>query len=113
MSAADFEELVDRAFDLVPPELLELVDNCVVRVEESAPEDDPDLLGLYDGIPLVDRGADYTMVLPDRITLFRANLLDYCTDEQDLAEQIAITVIHEIAHHFGIDDDRLTQLGWD
>jgi predicted Zn-dependent protease with MMP-like domain len=112
MSRKRFEELVAEALDQVPGELIELIDNCVVLVEDDAPEDDPDLLGLYEGTPLTERGGDYTMVLPDRITVYRNPTLAECEDEEQVVEEVNITVVHEIAHHFGIDDERLHELGY-
>ena len=112
MSRARFEELVADALDTVPPELAALIDNCVVLVEDDAPADDPDLLGLYDGTPLTERGSDYLMALPDRITIYRNPTLDMCESEDEVIEEVGITVVHEIAHHFGIDDDRLHDLGY-
>ena len=112
MSRQRFEELVAAAIDEVPGELSVLVDNCVVLVEDDPPPDDPDLLGLYEGTPLTERGGDYTMVLPDRITIFRNPTLAMCEDEEQVVEEVNITVVHEIAHHFGIDDDRLHELGY-
>jgi predicted Zn-dependent protease with MMP-like domain len=112
MSRQRFEELVAAAIDEVPGELSVLVDNCVVLVEDDPPPDDPDLLGLYEGTPLTERGGDYTMVLPDRITIFRNPTLAMCEDEEQVVEEVNITVVHEIAHHFGIDDDRLHDLGY-
>ena len=106
-----FEALVERALDEIPDEIAALVNNVVVLVEDDAPEDDPTLLGLYDGVALVDRIANHTG-LPDRIFLFRRPLLDMCDDLEDLAEEVRITVVHEVAHHFGIDDHRLHDLGY-
>ena len=113
MSRERFEELVAEALDGVPAELAELVDNCAVFVEDDAPDHDPHLLGLYDGTPLTERGSWYTMVLPDRITIFRNPTLAICESEDEVVEEVNITVVHEIAHHFGIDDDRLHELGYD
>ena len=112
MSPADFDALVDRALDDIPDELASLVRNVVVLVEDDAPEDDPDLLGLYDGIALTERWGDPMMELPDRIFIFRNNLLDMCETVEELVDEVRITVVHEIAHHFGIDDDRLHDLGY-
>jgi predicted Zn-dependent protease with MMP-like domain len=112
MSRQRFEELVADALDTVPPELTRLIDNCVVLVEDDAPEDDPDLLGLYDGTPLTERDSHYTMAVPDRITIFRNPTLAMCESEDEVVEEVGITVVHEIAHHFGIDDDRLHELGY-
>ncbi len=113
VSREQFEELVAEALDTLPPELARLLDNVVVVVEDEAPEDDPDLLGLYSGIPLTERGTWYAGVLPDRITIFRLPTLAMCETVEDVVEEVEITVVHEIAHHFGIDDDRLHELGYD
>jgi predicted Zn-dependent protease with MMP-like domain len=107
-----FEELVGAALDTLPPELTTLVDNCVVLVEDDAPADDPDLLGLYDGTPLTERDSSYSMVVPDRITIFRRPILAICETDEEVVEEVRVTVAHEIAHHFGIDDDRLHELGY-
>jgi predicted Zn-dependent protease with MMP-like domain len=113
MSPERFDELVDRALDGIPDELAALVRNVVVLVEDEAPADDPDLLGLYDGVALTDRTVMSEGVeLPDRILIFRGPLLDLCDDEAELVEEVCITVVHEVAHHFGIDDDRLHDLGY-
>jgi predicted Zn-dependent protease with MMP-like domain len=106
-----FEELVSDALDAVPAELTRLMDNVVVLVEEQA-EDDPDLLGLYEGVALTERGYDYGGVLPDRIFVYRRPILAICETDDDVVNEVAITVVHEIAHHFGIDDERLHELGW-
>ena len=113
MGAAEFESLVDQALDAVPAELLALVENCVVLVEDAPPPDEPGLLGLYDGVPLTERGDTYTGVLPDRILIYRLPTLAVCDSHEDVVEEVHITVVHEIAHHFGIDDDRLHELGYD
>ncbi len=112
VSRERFEELVSEALDSIPPGLTALIDNCVVLVEEEPPQDDPDLLGIYDGTPLTERDSSYSLVVPDRITLFRGPLLAMCEDEDEVVEEVRITVVHEIAHHFGIDDDRLHALGY-
>ena len=110
---AQFDDLVAAALDRVPPELADLIDNCVVLVEDRPPEDAPDdLLGLYEGIPLTERGEFYSAVLPDRILIFREPILAICETLDDVVEEVHITVVHEIAHHFGIDDDRLHELGY-
>ena len=107
-----FEELVSEALDTVPEELTRLIDNCVVLVEDDAPSHDPRLLGLYDGVPLTERDSTYSLSVPDRITIFRNPILAHCETEADVVAEVRITVVHEIAHHFGIDDDRLHELGW-
>ena len=107
-----FEALVAEALDLIPDELAEAIENLAVFVVDRSPED-PGLLGLYDGIPLPDREHYGGMIMPDRIFIYRLAICDYCTDEAEIVEQVRITVLHEVAHHFGIDDDRLAELGWD
>lgn len=111
MDPQRFDELVCEALDLIPPELAAAMDNVVILVEDRHP-DDPGLLGLYEGVALTERDSDYAGTLPDAITIYREPLLDACACDDDVAEEVAITVIHEIAHHFGIDDERLEELGW-
>ncbi|ULN47453.1 metallopeptidase family protein [Mycolicibacterium goodii] len=106
-----FEELVSDALDLVPPELAAAIDNVVVLVEDRN-SDEPEILGLYQGVALTERDSWYAGSLPDTITIYRDALLDICETEDDVVDEVAITVIHEIAHHFGIDDQRLHELGW-
>ncbi|HEX5861863.1 MAG TPA: metallopeptidase family protein [Nocardioides sp.] len=112
MDPAAFEALVNQSLDDIPDELASLIENVVVLVEDDPPADDPDLLGLYDGVALTERYGDYGMVLPDRIFIYRRPLLEMCETEEQLEEEVRITVVHEIAHHFGIDDDRLHDLGY-
>jgi predicted Zn-dependent protease with MMP-like domain len=112
MGAAEFDALVDRALDDIPDEIAALVRNVVVLVEAEPPADDPDLLGLYDGVALTERWGDPMMELPDRIFVFRNPLLDMCASAEELEKEVRITVVHEVAHHFGIDDDRLHDLGY-
>jgi len=107
-----FEELVADALDEVPPELMKLLDNVVVLVEDRNAEE-PDLLGLYEGYALTERGWQYGGALPDRIMIYREAICHICETEDDVVEEVLVTVVHEIAHHFGIDDDRLHALGWD
>jgi predicted Zn-dependent protease with MMP-like domain len=111
VSPAEFEDLVSDALDTLPPRLTEHFRNVTVLVEHEHPEE-PDLLGLYEGIPLTERAA-YSGVLPDRISLYRIPLCLLAEDLDDLVAEIRITVVHEFAHHVGIDDERLHQLGWD
>jgi predicted Zn-dependent protease with MMP-like domain len=112
MSPQRFEELVSDALDMIPPELAAAIDNVVVLVEDRDP-DEPGLLGLYHGVALTERDSWYaTGSLPDTITIYRDALLDVCEDEDEVVNEVAITVIHEVAHHFGIDDARLHELGW-
>jgi predicted Zn-dependent protease with MMP-like domain len=112
MDPQRFDELVSDALDLIPPQLAAVMDNVVVLVEERHPEE-ADLLGLYEGVALTDRDSNYAGSLPDTITIYRDALLDVCDSDDQVVEEVKITVIHEIAHHFGIDDDRLHELGWD
>lgn len=106
-----FEELVGEALDGIPGALASKMDNVAVVVRTHG--GDPHLLGLYEGIPLTER-ADYGVggVLPDRITIFREAILRTCRTEADVVEQVRVTVVHEVGHHFGLDDDRLRELGW-
>jgi predicted Zn-dependent protease with MMP-like domain len=106
-----FEELVGEALDDIPDDLAARMDNVAVVVQAQG--GDPHLLGLYEGIPLTER-ADYGVgaVLPDRITIFREAILRLCRTESDVVRQVRITVVHEIGHHFGLDDERLHELGW-
>jgi predicted Zn-dependent protease with MMP-like domain len=112
MNRERFEELVGDALDQVPEQFLKLMDNVVILVADNPPGGEPRLLGLYEGYALTDRGWSYSGVLPDRITLFRNPILAICDTEEDVVDEVAVTVVHEIAHHFGIDDARLHELGW-
>jgi predicted Zn-dependent protease with MMP-like domain len=100
-----FEGLVADALDQVPPDLLALMDNVVVLVEDRN-ADEPDLLGLYEGYALTERGWEYGGALPDRIMVYREAICDICSTAEEVVEEVTITVVHEIAHHFGIDDER-------
>jgi predicted Zn-dependent protease with MMP-like domain len=114
MSEAEFEDVVGDALDAVPTQLTDLMENVVVLVEDEPPEGEPDdLLGLYDGTPLTERDSWWAAgSLPDRILVFRGPTLRMCADRQEVVHEVAVTVVHEIAHHFGIDDARLHDLGW-
>ncbi|WP_415646789.1 metallopeptidase family protein [Stackebrandtia soli] len=112
MTRERFEELVADALDLVPGGLMSMLDNVVIMVEDEPTGDDANLLGLYEGYALTERGWDYGGVLPDTITIFRGPTLRMCASEDEVVEEVSITVVHEIAHHFGIDDARLHELGW-
>ena len=106
---ARFEQIVGEALDTVPAALARMMRNVVVVVEDG---DNPHLLGLYEGIPLTERLSDYSAVLPDRIIIYRLPICAICDTEQDVIDEVRTTVVHEIGHHFGIDDARLHELGW-
>jgi predicted Zn-dependent protease with MMP-like domain len=110
VSPQEFEELVADALDRLPPEVAARFANVVVVVEHEHP-DDPDLLGLYEGVPLTERES-YSGVLPDRISLYRIPLCLLAEDLDDLVHEIGVTVVHEFGHHMGLDEDRLHGLGW-
>ena len=112
ISPADFDRLVEEALDSLPTEIAQWVHNVVVLVEPTAPAEDPDLLGIYDGVAITERAANHAGDLPDRILLFRDNLLEMCQTPEELADEVRITVVHEVAHHFGIGDARLGDLGY-
>ena len=113
MDRARFEDLVADALDDIPAGLMDLVDNVVFLVEDESPPGQPELLGLYEGVPLTERGAGAAGMLPDRITIFAGPTLRMCRSEAEVRHQVGVTVVHEIAHYFGIDDARLHELGWD
>jgi predicted Zn-dependent protease with MMP-like domain len=118
MSEDEFEAAVQDALDSIPDKLARAMDNVAVFIEDDyapKPGEDPDtvLLGLYEGVPLTERDSWWDAgSLPDRITIFREPILDICASREDVIHEVAVTVVHEIAHHFGIDDDRLHELGW-
>jgi predicted Zn-dependent protease with MMP-like domain len=106
-----FEELATEALSSLPAELSSQIENLAVIVEDEAAG--RSLFGLYEGIPLTRRGPlSYNAVLPDRITLYQKTICSRCTSEEEVKAQIRKTVIHEVAHHFGISDPRLEELGW-
>jgi predicted Zn-dependent protease with MMP-like domain len=105
-----FEQRVERAIASLPPELREAVQNVDISVEDELP-DDPDCFGLYEGVPLPERG-DWAGAVPDRIRIFRLPLVESFPDPDELEREIRITVLHELAHYFGIDEDRLDDLGY-
>jgi predicted Zn-dependent protease with MMP-like domain len=105
-----FEEMIVTALDRLPEELGRIMSNVAVTVEHRAGP--PGLLGLYQGVPLTSRTTQYAGVLPDRTTIYRLAICAICSTEGEVVEQVRRTVIHEIAHHFGIDDHRLHELGW-
>ncbi|MGH9260796.1 MAG: metallopeptidase family protein [Acidimicrobiales bacterium] len=118
MSPDDFEAAVSDALQLIPRKVARAMDNVAIFIEDDYvphPDEDPDtvLLGLYEGVPLTERDSWWDAgSLPDRITIFRQPILDICTSRQEVIDEVVIAVVHEIAHHFGIDDPRLTELGW-
>jgi predicted Zn-dependent protease with MMP-like domain len=107
-----FEELVADAIDAVPDDLARRMDNVAIFIEDRSRQ--RGLLGLYQGVPLTQRGSGYGIGVtsPDRITIFRENILAHCRTEDEVVRQVTVTVVHEIAHHFGISDARLHELGW-
>ena len=107
-----FEQLVEVALDSIPEELGRLMENVVVLVEDRPPPGQ-NLLGLYYGVPLTERGSNYVGLLPDTIHIYRLPILRQCHTPAEVVEQVRVTVVHEVAHHFGIDDDRLHELGYD
>jgi predicted Zn-dependent protease with MMP-like domain len=110
-SDAEFEALVADALDAIPEELGAVMENVAIVVEDWPP--DESLLGLYHGVPLTERGPiGYAGVMPDLITIYRGPLCARARDAADLAAQVRVTVLHEVGHHFGIDDARLQELGW-
>lgn len=112
MKHFEFEEVVDRTLEGLPSWVLEKIDNLIVVVEEEPRPEDGDILGIYDGVSLTER-ADYFGVMPDRIVIFRRPHLELGLPQEELVNEIRKTVLHELAHHLGIDDDRLAELGWD
>ncbi|MBA3346988.1 MAG: metallopeptidase family protein [Actinobacteria bacterium] len=112
MKRSEFEEHVRAALDRLPPKLAQALVNIAVVVEDEHP-DDPDLFGLYEGIPLPERGSGGHGELPDRIAIYRLPLTEEFPDPAELEEEIRITVLHEIGHYFGLDEDRIAELGYD
>lgn len=105
-----FEEMVAEALDSLPDDLGQLMRNVAVTVEHDAGP--RGLLGLYQGVPLTSRTSGYAGVLPDLITIYRLAICAICDTEEQVVEQVRRTIIHEVGHHFGIDDARLDELGW-
>lgn len=110
LTREEFEELVRDALDGIPEEFAEMMDNVAVVVEDDPPQDG--LLGLYQGVPLTERGDWYAGVLPDRISIYRNPICAISSSPDEVAEEVKVTIVHEIAHHFGIDDEQLHELGW-
>lgn len=121
LSDEAFEELVVEVLDDLPEEILKMLDNVDVviedhptraQLEEAGIDDGGTLYGLYEGVPLTARDSSYFLVAPDKITIFKRPIEESCRSHAEIAEQVRITVIHEVAHHFGIGEDRLAELGW-
>jgi predicted Zn-dependent protease with MMP-like domain len=112
LDADAFESLVTDELDQLPDEMIDGLENVVFVVEDRPEDGSLDLLGLYDGVALTERGAYGFGEMPDRIILFREPLLAICDSEDALRDEIHVTLVHEIAHYYGIDDDRLHELGW-
>ena len=112
MRRHEFELEVDRVIESLPGWVLAEVDNLVVVVEDAPTEEQGELLGIYEGVSLAERG-DYWGSLPDRIVIFYRPHLELGLSDPELKDEIRKTVLHELGHHLGIDDDRLTELGWD
>lgn len=118
MPADQFEAAFQEALGSIPPKLARAMDNVAIFIEDKyvpAPGEDPDtvLLGLYEGVPLTERDSWWDAgSLPDRITIYRESILEICASREDVIYEVAVTVVHEVAHHFGISDDRLHELGW-
>jgi hypothetical protein len=111
ISEETFDALVEEALESLPSELLDGLDNVVFVVEEE-PEDGSDTLGVYEGVALTERDSSWFGTLPDRVVLFRGPLTRMCEDEEELFDEISITLVHELGHYHGIDEERLHELGW-
>jgi predicted Zn-dependent protease with MMP-like domain len=114
MSGEQFEWCVERALDLLPDQVAEQIANVAVIVQDVPPPDQPpDLLGYYDGVPMTERfGYGGIGALPDRIVIFREPILAICDTLEDVVDEVVITVVHEVAHFYGIEEDRIHDLGW-
>jgi predicted Zn-dependent protease with MMP-like domain len=120
LTESDFEQLVVDVLDSLPESLLNMIDNVDVVIEPRPTREQLDsvgissgsLFGLYEGIPLTMRDSGYSIVAPDKITIFQRVIEQACSNEEEIADQVRTTVIHEVAHHFGIDEDKLDELGW-
>ncbi|MCT1443044.1 metallopeptidase family protein [Corynebacterium glucuronolyticum] len=110
ISDDEFEELVDKSLELIPEALINRIENTVILIDDYN-EEDPTILGLYQGEAMTEQ-TYFGAFQPNTITIYRESLKDWCETREQLEEEVAITVVHEIAHHFGIDDARLHELGW-
>jgi predicted Zn-dependent protease with MMP-like domain len=113
LTADEFERVVTDELDSLPDDMVDGLENVVFVVEDRPEDGSLDLLGLYDGVALTERGQYGFGEMPDRIIVYREPLLSICDDEDQLREEIHVTLVHEIAHFYGIDDDKLHELGWD
>ncbi len=111
ISPRTFDRYVEEAIEALDPQFRSLMENVLIVVEDQSAQE-PDLLGLYEGVPLTEREAYGLMEMPDRISIYRLPLVNMCATTEELVSEIQITVVHEIAHHFGIDDDTLHEMGW-
>ncbi|MCI4011051.1 metallopeptidase family protein [Brevibacterium sp. ZH18] len=111
LSAEEFEAILDEAIDLLPAGVTDELDNVALFVEDQPEDGNTSLLGLYEGTPVGERGIS-GLEMPDNIFLYRDNLIAFAEDRDHLRDEIVITIVHEIAHFFGIDDDRLHEIGW-
>lgn len=111
LSAEEFEDAVEQALESIPGSLRAHLSNVAIFVEDEPPDTERGLLGIYEGVPITERD-DWGAPLPDRITLYQGPLERMCRSRTELFEQIAVTVVHEVAHYFGIEDERLHDLGW-
>jgi predicted Zn-dependent protease with MMP-like domain len=105
-----FEQMVGAALDGLPAQLGRTMRNVAVTVDHDTPPNG--LLGLYQGVPLTERTSHYAGVLPDHITIYRRAICEVCDSDEQVVDEVRRTVVHEVGHHFGIDDDRLHELGW-
>jgi predicted Zn-dependent protease with MMP-like domain len=112
LSPDEFEKLVVEELDELPDEMVDGLDNVIFVVEDRPEDGSLDILGLYDGVALTERGQYGFGEMPDRIIVYREPLLAICDDEEGLRDEVHITLVHEIAHFYGIDDERLHDLGW-
>ncbi|MEP7053948.1 MAG: metallopeptidase family protein [Actinomycetota bacterium] len=110
VTAEDFAELVADALDALPPRFTKVMNNVTITVDDDSPPGG--LYGLYVGVPLTNRNGNYAMALPDRIVLYRQTINASCRDQDEVRRRVEVTVVHEVAHHFGIDDHTLHELGW-
>ncbi|MEX3517921.1 metallopeptidase family protein [Corynebacterium camporealensis] len=111
VSEERFDEMVNAALDKIPDEFVHHMRNLVIMVEDYNP-DQPQLLGLYEGVSLTERTHDHTGFLPDAIFIYRHALQSICHSEEELAHEVEVTVFHELGHYFGFEEDRLHELGW-